>query len=173
MSHQVLLHGVKLSTLEWGEIGPIFNLFSQSSLLYSKSVHTILYLRMKFFFCCHTCVANFSKKYIYPAKKWSTFGHAIETEITLHRWHEYKKVLVPTFSNVKNNFSTFSNYSDKVTTQYPITREKVTVSDRRALIGNCVLSLKAGRKTCDYLIKLIFFSTGPSHGGEAHRFLKF
>ena len=106
---------------------------------------------MKFFFCCHTCVANFSKKYIYPAKKWSTLGHAIETEITLHRWHEYKKVLVPTFSNVKNNFSTFSNYSDKVTTQYPITREKVTVSDQRALIGNCVLSLKAGQKLCGYL----------------------
>ena len=62
---------------------------------------------------------------------------------------------------------------DKVTTGYPITREKVTVSDRRALIGNCVLSLKAGWKPCGYLIKVNFFTTRPSHGGEAHRFLKF
>ena len=61
----------------------------------------------------------------------------------------------------------------KVTTGYPITREKVTVSDWRALIGNCVLSLKACRKLCGYLIKLNFFSTRLSHGGEAHRFLKF
>ena len=43
------------------------------------------------------------------------------------------------------------NLFTKVTTGYPITREKVTVSDRRALIGNCVLSLKAGRKLCGYL----------------------
>ena len=107
---------------------------------------------MKFFsVAIHMCLISAKNIYIYQAKKWSTFEHAIETEITLHRWHECKKVLVPTFSNVKNNFSTFCTYSDKVTTQYPITREKVTVSNRRALIGNCVLSLKAGQKPCGYL----------------------
>ena len=49
----------------------------------------------------------------------------------------------------------------------------MTVSEHRALFGNCGLSLKGVRKPCKYLVKISFFATRPSHGGEAHRFLKF
>ena len=48
---------------------------------------------------------------------------------------------------------------------------KVTVSDRRALIGNCGLSLKADRKPCGYLIFYYIISV-ENIFGQNQKFVK-